>query len=73
MSLTKSNFIGALPAYTGVVAGSSVAVTSIQPFDFGASGTTTRDLSCCAGVKATVLSAPAATIADQIQTLFVRM
>src|SRR5438093_843508 len=31
MSFRKSNFIGASPAYTGVVAGSSVAVTSIHP------------------------------------------
>src|SRR2546425_4934987 len=31
MSLRKSNFIGASPAYTGVRAGSSVAVTSIHP------------------------------------------
>src|SRR6266852_7780646 len=31
MSLRKSNFMGASPAYTGVVAGSSVAVTSIHP------------------------------------------
>src|SRR2546426_6668801 len=31
MSFRKSNFMGASPAYTGVVAGSSVAVTSIQP------------------------------------------
>src|SRR2546422_4624034 len=31
MSFRKSNFMGASPAYTGVVAGSSVAVTSIHP------------------------------------------
>ena len=30
MSCTKSNLIGASPSYTGVVAGSSVVVTSIQ-------------------------------------------
>src|SRR5437879_13579087 len=31
MSFRKSNFMGSSPAYTGVVAGSSVAVTSIHP------------------------------------------
>src|SRR5438034_6225768 len=31
MSLRKSNFSGASPSYTGVLAGSSVAVTSIHP------------------------------------------
>src|SRR6266566_1262446 len=31
MSFRKSNFMGASPAYPGVVAGSSVAVTSIHP------------------------------------------
>src|ERR1700720_2478548 len=73
MSLMKSNFIGALPAYTGVVAGSSVAVTSIHALDFGASPAATRDVSRCIGARAIALSAVTVRIADQVQALFVRM
>ena len=46
MSFRKSNFSGASPSYIGVVAGSSVAVTSIHPLDIGDVGEATESSDC---------------------------
>jgi hypothetical protein len=75
MSLRKSNFIGASPSYTGVVAGSSVAVASIQPLDANVSALAELDAACPCGVQANNISAVDDVIVHvrQIPIRFVRM
>jgi hypothetical protein len=69
MSLRNWNVIGASPSYTGVIAGSRVAVTSIQPFVIG--GGATEIAVCRRAVHASILIVASAAML-QPRTMLLR-